>query len=157
MTPAQVDSLFRSHGHIVLRRATSILRNRADAEELAQDLFASFLVKEILPAEGTEIVAYLYRATTNRALNLVRDRKTRSRLLDTQGPAVGVAPARADVRAVAIEVLASLPEELASAAVYAFIDEMTHQEIADLLGCSRRHVGDLLERVMERARKEDAT
>jgi DNA-directed RNA polymerase specialized sigma24 family protein len=43
--------------------------------------------------------------------------------------------------------LQRLPEELALVAVYAFVDEMTHQEIADQIGGSRRRVGDLLKRI----------
>ena len=40
-----------------------------------------------------------------------------------------------------------LDEELAQVAVHYYLDEMTHAEIADILGCSRRQVGYLLERL----------
>jgi RNA polymerase sigma-70 factor (ECF subfamily) len=40
-----------------------------------------------------------------------------------------------------------MPEELAKAAIYHFVDGLTHQEISEILGCSRRHVGDLLARI----------
>ena len=52
--------------------------------------------------------------------------------------------------------LARLPEPLAQVAVYRYVDEMTHDEIARILGCSRRHVGDLLERLEARAHGEEA-
>lgn len=48
------------------------------------------------------------------------------------------------------DALAQLPDQEARAAVYFHLDGMTHTEIAELLGCSRRHVGDLLERVTQR-------
>jgi DNA-directed RNA polymerase specialized sigma24 family protein len=44
-------------------------------------------------------------------------------------------------------VLAQLPPELAEVAIYFHCDEMTQDEIAALLACSRRHVGHLLERL----------
>ena len=45
------------------------------------------------------------------------------------------------------EALSTLDEELAGLAVYYYLDEMTHAEIAEQLGCSRRQVGYLLERL----------
>jgi RNA polymerase sigma-70 factor (ECF subfamily) len=39
-----------------------------------------------------------------------------------------------------------LPEDVAAAVVYHHLDGMTHAEVAELLGCSRRQVGYLLER-----------
>jgi DNA-binding transcriptional regulator LsrR (DeoR family) len=41
--------------------------------------------------------------------------------------------------------------------VHYYFDQMTQAEIAEVMGCSRRHVGDLLERFrreMERERSE---
>jgi len=34
--------------------------------------------------------------------------------------------------------------------VYLYADELTHDEIASLLGCSRRHVGDRARRLQEK-------
>ncbi len=50
------------------------------------------------------------------------------------------------------DLLARMPPELARVAVYHYADEMTHDEIALLLECSRRHVGNLIERLHERVR-----
>lgn len=148
MRPGEIAELYRRYGHVVLRRATSILKNRADAEEITQELFTSLLGKDIVP-DRAAMTTYLYAATTHRALNHLRDEKNRMRLLEATPPASDRAPS-GHARAVALDVLARLPEELATVAVYAFVDEMTHQEIADQLGCSRRHVGDLIERLLAR-------
>jgi len=43
--------------------------------------------------------------------------------------------------------LEQLPRALAEVAVYYYVDELSQQEIADLMGCSRRHVGHLIERL----------
>jgi RNA polymerase sigma-70 factor (ECF subfamily) len=50
-----------------------------------------------------------------------------------------------------------VPEELAQAAVYYYADEMTHEEIAEVLRCSRRHVGDLLERLHQEVGRREMT
>jgi RNA polymerase sigma-70 factor (ECF subfamily) len=46
------------------------------------------------------------------------------------------------------QTLALLQPEAAQAAVYYFLDGMTHEEIAHVMGCSRRHVGDVLDRTI---------
>jgi RNA polymerase sigma-70 factor (ECF subfamily) len=151
--PSEIAELYRAYGHIVLRRASAILRSRADAEELTQELFASLLSKDLVP-ERAAMTTYLYAATTNRALNHLRDERNRRRLLAESSSERAAAPS-GPARALALETLARLPQDLAHVVVYAFVDEMTHQEIADLLGCSRRHVGDLLQRALERASAEE--
>jgi RNA polymerase sigma-70 factor (ECF subfamily) len=47
------------------------------------------------------------------------------------------------------ELLVLLPDELARAAVYYYLDEMTYDEIAQTMRCSRRHVANLLKRLLE--------
>ncbi|NUP09697.1 MAG: RNA polymerase sigma factor [Polyangiaceae bacterium] len=149
MDARELESIYRRYGPIVVRRASAILGNRQDAEELAQDLFESFLAKPPAFEGRSSILTYLYKTTTNRALNILRDGRNRRRLLEenvVDGPP-GETP---EARVLASQVLANLPEELAQAAVYAFVDGMSHAEIAEILGCSRRHVGDLLQRVTAR-------
>ena len=46
--------------------------------------------------------------------------------------------------------LVELTEDEARAAVYHYRDGMSHPEVAEVLGCSRRRVGDLLARVSRR-------
>jgi hypothetical protein len=53
------------------------------------------------------------------------------------------------------ELVDRMPSDLAQVTIYFAIDGMTHHEIADLLGCSRRHVGHLLERAVQWARALD--
>ena len=48
------------------------------------------------------------------------------------------------------QLLAQLPDQLAQVAVYYYFDEMTHEEIAELVGCSRRQVGNLVQQVQQR-------
>jgi len=96
---------------------------------------------------------WLYRVTTNACLNRMRDEQNRVRLLD-----VHVRPNHPTVSAPKGELLHALKVELrkfdaeqAAAAVYAVMDGMTHDEIADVMGCSRRHVGNLLQRFRDHA------
>ena len=82
------------------------------------------------------------------AATLVVGCGARSRLVDEQ-----VKPWTSDVDprspatvAIVRSVLAQLPADEAQASVYYHLDGMSHAEIAGVMACSRRHVGDLLER-----------
>jgi DNA-directed RNA polymerase specialized sigma24 family protein len=53
-------------------------------------------------------------------------------------------------------VLERMPERLAQVAIYYYVDELPHRDIARIMGCSSRHVGDLLERVTLWATREES-
>lgn len=97
-------------------------------------------------------MALLYVMTTHRALNRLRNEQNRRRILELAPEATPTpAPtARPDIHDDLRRALALLSEHEAAAFVYHHLDGMTHAEVAELLGCSRRHVGDLLERSRKR-------
>lgn len=144
----RIEDVYRLHGHVVLRRARQILHNDAEAEEVMQDLFASLLRKPDQFRGESRITTFLYAATTHRCLNRLRDRKNRARLVELfVKPATETsADPKAERKTLLRELLSRLPEELSEVAVYYYFDGMTHDEISDVLGCSRRQVGKLLEK-----------
>lgn len=151
---ANVATLYRQYGASVSRRAFQILRNADEAQEMLQDIFARLLERPELAQRARDPAAYLYAITTSACLNRLRDRKNRARLVERE-----IAPWRNDLasgssqdRAMVIELLVKLPDEEASAAIYYHLDGMSHHEIAEVLGCSRRHVGHLIERLEARVR-----
>lgn len=140
---AAVERLYRSRGHLVLRRARLLLGNDAEAQEALQEVFASLL--HAPQSVHTDVSGWLYKATTHHCLNQLRKRRNGARAVgpvDGETAAPGSAEAWAEVR----RLLARLPPDVAAAAVYHHVDGMTHDEVAGLLGCSRRQVGYLLER-----------
>ena len=143
LSPAAIEQLYRSHGHVVLRRARILMGSEAEAQEALQEVFASLLHEP--DAVGTSAAGWLYRATTHFCLNQLRNRRTGARLLEAAAPHVAVG-ASAEMLAEVRSLLSRLPSEVAAAAVYHHVDGMTHTEVAELLGCSRRQVGYLLER-----------
>lgn len=147
-----LDRLYQSHGPAVLRRARHLLGNEADALEVLHDVFASLLEKPEQFRGHSSLMTFLYGMTTHCALGRLRKDRRRSRLLaDSHDPeALAVAPpgqARAELR----EMLVALPEELRAVAVHYYLDEMTQEEIAEVLGCSRQWVTKLVRRLKERA------
>jgi len=147
MTTARVDQLYRAHGHIVLRRARDLLRSDAEAHDACQEIFLDLLQRPGQLAGVTRITAWLYQVTTHHCLNKLRNRRGRLRLLAALAPPSEAVPARADQLAQVHALLDRLPEPLGEVAVYHYLDGMTYDEIAGLLGCSRRQVGYLIERL----------
>ena len=143
-----VAGLYRSHGHIVLRRARALLGGEADAQEAVQEVFASLVVSPGSLRSARSVVGWLYQATTHYCLNQLRNRRTGARLLESRvaPAAAAVERPRAEAQAEVRSLLALLPDEVAAAVVYHHLDGMSHAEVAELLGCSRRQVGYLLER-----------
>lgn len=105
-------------------------------------------------AGRSSVVTYLYSMTTHACLNRLRDGRTRARLLGVEAAGwTSCVPARGEGRTLAREILGALSTDDAALAVYLYCDELTHEEIASLLGCSRRHVGDLEQRLASRIRQ----
>lgn len=151
-----IERAYLEHGHSVLRRARRILGDEQEAREVLQEVFASLIDRPQQFEGRSSILTWLYSATTHRSLNRLRDQRTRLRLVQEHfgGRSEGTAPAQeSDIQA--RQILANAPSELAQVAVYYYYDEMTHAEIAELLSCSRRHVGNLLERFKEHVKKEE--
>jgi RNA polymerase sigma-70 factor, ECF subfamily len=144
--PVNVDELYRTHGHIVLRRATRLLGNAEDARDVLQQVFVT-LVREPERFRGeSSFTTYLYRATTNTCLQMLRNGRTRSHLIETRiAPCSSETAPVAELRVIVAELVANLPDAQAFAFIGYYVDGMTHDEIAEQIGCSRRHVGNLVE------------
>jgi RNA polymerase sigma factor (sigma-70 family) len=143
-----VERMYRQHGHAVLRRARALLQHEDEAREIVQEVFMSVLDKPDQFGGRSAITTWLYSVTTHACLTRLRDRRNRQRLDAERAPdPVPPAPSDGETTAMLRQLLDRLPEDLAVVAVHHHLDGMTHQEIADQLGCSRRQVGYLLERI----------
>jgi RNA polymerase sigma factor (sigma-70 family) len=150
LTDVDIERLYRERGHVVLRRASQLLGNEEEAHEIVQEVFAGLLADRGQFAGASTVTTWLYSVTTHLCLNRLRNERTRQRLLAARGASESApgafafgaeaAAGRAAIRAF----LARVPETLAHVAVYAYVDEMSHEEIARVLGYSRRHVGRLV-------------
>ena len=144
------QSAYRAFGPALVRKAERMLRSREDAVDVVHALFA-----DLLPSWTSDVdLPYLYRAVTNRCLNVVRDRGTRARLLEREPmSAAPVGRVRLDDEVVGVGLLAALAERLddghLQVLVCRFLDDMTQDEIAGHLGISRKTVGKRLDRIRD--------
>ena len=146
------DALYRRYAPSAFRRARCILRSDADAHEVVQDLYLSLLEQPERYARAEDLTGFVYKAVTHACWNRLRNQRTRSRLLHEherdapQRLAPAHAPEPEQLTALWAE-LSRMPETLAAVAIYYYLDGMTHDEIAVLLECSPRHVGNLVARL----------
>lgn len=153
-----LEALYVTHGPAVLRRARQLLGDEAEAQEVLHDVFTSLLQDPEQFAGKSSAMTFLYRMTTNSALGRLRRRRTHARLLaENYGgrpePTQPGPEALVELRAW----LLSLPDELAKVAVYYHLDELTQEEIASVLGCSRQWVGKLLAQLPAREQRSQGT
>lgn len=147
----QISQLFETHGPHVHRRALRLLGNASDAEEATQEIFIRVLRGAGEFRHQSQLTTWLYQITTNYCLNQLRDRQRRTQLHEGElAPAARIqgelAPARSDDLALLRRLLAEGDPKQTQAAVYVYLDGMSHDEAAGLLGVSKRTVGNLLER-----------
>ena len=156
----QISSLFQQHGPRVYRRALRLLGNPADAEEATQEIFIRVLEPHGDFQQRSQLTTWLYQITTNYCLNLIRDRSRRTELYEARIKPMAddaeLGTARSDDLVLLRKLLAGADEQQAQAAIYVFLDGMSHQEAAEVLGVSKRTVGNLIERFQEWAQEQSA-
>ena len=142
------QAAYRTWGPALVRKAERVLRSREDAVDVVHALFV-----DLIPRWSRDVdLPYLYRAVTNRCLNVVRDRGTRARLLAREPIAAApVGRVRLDDEIVGLGLIAALAERLddghMQVLICRFVDDMTQEEIAGFLGISRKTVGRRLDDV----------
>lgn len=148
--------MYRRYAPSVYRRACALLGDESEAREVLQDLFVSLLERPEQFTGASAISTYLYSMTTHACLNRLRNGRNRARILEERGSLdEPCAQHEGDALVRVREALTRMPDELAQVAIYHFVDGLHHQEIADLLGCSRRRIGSLIERIEQWGRAQE--
>jgi RNA polymerase sigma factor (sigma-70 family) len=158
---AALAALYRTHAPVVFRRARQLLGRDADAYEVLQDVFLSLFERPEQYQGKSALSTFLYSATTHACLNQLRNQKNRDRLqrvhqdaAEAIRPTSRLTPEQTSMLHRAIQ---TMPDELCQAVIYYAVDGLSHQEIGELMNCSRRHVGDLLARAADWGNAEKMT
>jgi RNA polymerase sigma-70 factor (ECF subfamily) len=134
-----------------LRRLTG---NAAVAEDLLQDAYVRFLAATRVPSESEHQKNYLYRIATNLARDYFRRKKTedetdagrRFSQVTEGNPTPGIGFGASD----AWDLLTRLSPRDRELLVLAYVEGLTHQEIAGVTGLMRASVKPLLFRARRR-------
>lgn len=143
--------LYQRYGPALLRKCERMLGNSQDAEDIVQGLFVDLLTKGKTDFD----LPYLYRASTNRCLNFIRDKKKRRDLLAQQGDNIkAVSRAITEDRVIDKDVLVKLVRQLDKKSceilVYRYFDDLTQEEISELTNTSRKTIGKRLKKIKQK-------
>ena len=143
-------SLVRQHQAMVFSVAWHFLRDRALAEELAQEVFLA-LYQHLGTLESPEhILFWLRKVTTHRALDVARGRQRRPmvRLEDAPEP-VAVTPQGDPMLGAALrKLVAALPAKARMVVVLRYQEDLDPMEIAAILGIPIGTVKSQLQRAL---------
>ena len=142
-----LDALYRDHAGMVARRVSRFIP-RDEVEEVVQEVFLKAFERRDAFRGDSSPVTWLYHIATNHCLNRVRDRKRRRRSLALNRDLPWLSPttqASVHQRVLLDQVWSTLSDEQAVIATYYYIDGLTQADIAQLMGVSRRTIGNRID------------
>lgn len=157
--------LVESYRQQVVNTCFGIVHNLADAEDVAQEVFVEVFRSASGFRADARLSTWLYRIAVNRSLNWVRSRKRRNWLLPFEGifsaahepagtetPASGIeSRQRAQLLHWAVD---SLPDNQRTAFVLNKYEELSYQQVAEVMELSVAAVESLLHRARKNLQKK---
>jgi RNA polymerase sigma-70 factor (ECF subfamily) len=155
--PDAFAAIVRREQSMVFSLALHFLRDRAAAEEIAQDVFLS-LHKHLGSLHSPEHITYwLRRVTSHRCIDYSRRRKWPQVSLEVvPEPRAGGATGDPMLARRLRQLVATLPEKARAVMVLRYQEDMTPLEIAELLGMPLATVKSHLQRSLARLREKVA-
>jgi RNA polymerase sigma-70 factor (ECF subfamily) len=154
------DTIFRAWYPPLVRYVEAMLRVRADAEEIAQEVLLELWRRRAQLAEQGSVQAYLFQSARNRALNHVRHERVEQRAAPYLTRSEG-APARADNEVIEAEIaeaitaaIASLPPRCREVFELSRIHGLKQTEIAESLGVTVKAVEAQMARALRTMREQ---
>ena len=161
-------SLVENYQDLVYNTALGVVQNSEDAEDVAQEVFIQ-VYRSIDQFKGdARLSTWIYRITTTKALDHIRSRRRKKRFafitslfgpndelihepVDFQHP--GVTLDRKEQAALLFRMIDQLPENQKVAFTLHKTEELSYQEIADVMKLSVSAVESLLFRARQNLRK----
>jgi RNA polymerase sigma-70 factor (ECF subfamily) len=151
---ARAAQLYREYGPAVYRRCLRLLRDREAARDATQEVFVKLLRDMGKLEDRASALPWVYRVAMNHCLNLRRDAHRRGEdFLEPTLEVRGQPPPGFGDSHLAQAILSRFDAKTQAVAVGVFVDGMEHEEVAEVLGISRRTVSRKLERFLDDAKK----
>jgi len=174
--PAALETLMGEYGARVYRLAYGITRSQEDAEEVAQDVFLTIARKSSSFEGRAALGSWIYRVTTNAALNKRRGKRReietpleehlptfkpdghregeRSFLLADWSQDPEQALLSGEARDVLQRAIDGLPERYRAVLMLRDVEELSNEEVAELVGDSVASVKSRLHRARMALREQ---
>jgi len=155
LAQSELASLYGAHAASVALVCRRLLRDPCAAEDATHEVFLR-VQRHLsrLPA-AEEMRPWIYRIATNYCLNEIRDRKRRPAPADELPEGAGLQDPAAWLadRDLVARLIARAPARLRVVAWMIHVDGMSHDEVAEVLGVTRRTVGNHLALFSKNAHK----
>ncbi|MBQ8057164.1 MAG: sigma-70 family RNA polymerase sigma factor [Ruminococcus sp.] len=145
----KAEQIVRQHADMIYRIALQNLKNKADAEDIFQDVCMTLLTKDAPLFDDVHLKHWLIRVTINKCKNFKKSlwqRKTEP--LNVQ-PDSGLDSGGVEV----LELLYTVPKQYRNIVYLYYFEEYTVPEIAMILGENKNTVNSKLQRARKRLRK----
>ncbi len=132
-------ALLNRHGQMVMSVCRSVLGNTADSEEATQAVFLTLAQKAAIPSVQSHLVGWLHRVAWYISTRAVAARETRRR---HEKEAARMKREIGSSRKEEVDEqrlhasLANLPEKYRAAIILHYVEGRSHQEAAQMAGCS---------------------
>ena len=139
---------------MVYRRCRSILGRDDAARDAVQDIFLRVMERSHLFRAEAAPSTWLYAMATLHCLQRLRDHRAHGAKLEQLATATCGTDTSPEDRLTVFRLLDQQPDELRLMLYLRFVDEMTMEEVADLVGYSRKTVGQRVQDFLARARDQ---
>lgn len=136
----EVQSLYAQFAPVVYRRAKVLMARDADAWDVVQEVFERMLRHGAAFRGEARPMTWVYRVTTNVALNQVRSQKLREPLLTSVTAEATSGVAQVEARQLISRWMKHLDERELTVATLLYVDGLSQQEVADVLELSRKTI-----------------
>lgn len=138
------------HRARLIRTATNLLRDRHEAEDVAQDAFLKAFREIHRLREDKAFSGFLYRICVRLCMDRLRLKRAEPAEFDNVEPHQGGA---VETRVVIAKILDQLPDELKTTLVLREMDQLSYEEVADVMRVPIGTVRSRLHTARERFRK----
>jgi RNA polymerase sigma-70 factor (ECF subfamily) len=155
MEEHELGDAYRRWGGQIYRRCLKLLGDAAAAEDATQEVFVRLMrhAGRLSPEGG--YLAWIYRVATNHCLNVLRDGarlEVREPADFAEGEPENVV-AQLGARELSARLLRRFDEETRTIAVLSLVDGLGRDEVAEVMGLSRKTVGKKLARFVSSSQR----
>lgn len=154
MSTVALEQLYRRYFPVVRASCGRLLRDREEAQDVAQETFIRLWKSGLVEGGDREVTAWIQRIATRLSLDHLRRRKVRAAAADGElkepAPTASGASAQADSRRALEELARTVPRDELEVAVLHRMEGLGQDEIAEVLEVSARTVRRMLARFDER-------